>query len=1437
MAEELKRGLRLFMSNNMENLADLCAILMSEYPLSSPFVHEHVVFMNQGVKTFLTQRIATQNEICTLCDFEHEWQLIYGIHRLLHPSAPRTSLYDREHLTWNVFSQIEQILAAAKEAAPSDTGANSSFGTLDQSQGGRKYSIFARMLQYLVDDEYGDKAYELAAKIADTLDQYQMYRPGWIEVWNNIPLSAFDAYEQDPEDSNNPINVFIERECRRIARFKSGFRKNRAVNGNDDNEAAASGAAGADADAAAPSASTGGMTEVLGLAAEHHEWQESVPGADGGGRAIAEKVRSLFKNNIWQINLWCRLRYNFRFLTDDGSKPIDFDSPDFEFLLQHLDRSQVTTALIRELKERDNLSSQIKGLPERVFVFGVSAMSRTVIEFLGALSRHCSVNVMLLNPCRQYWADLSPTRYHDFEKYTKLIQSSIRSIKSMQLRGTKKHKYMDIPVSTLLASDFDDAGERVEGNPLLLSYGKQGRDNLYMFYELDPVPDSIACFSEPDVAQEFTERWVKSADSRQIQQTLAALSGAALAAADADAAAAAAAGDTLLPLDADNMIREIRGGTLLAHIQRQLMDLNQSQERYIIAPDDNSLTIHSCHTKRREVEVLHDVLLECFNRARQNNENLLPRDIVVMVPTINDYAPYITAVFGEAQPGDGNYIPFVISDRSESEANTVAQALLKLLEIGNTRITATVVSDLLAEPAIARRFGLSREDVDVISQWLSDTNVYWGLDQNEASNYSEIPIPGTFAQGVERMLLGSMLGPNQVMPSFDQIEGSDTVILGKFWDFLQALRDLKARFTPSLALSPDNWATELSEMLTDRFFNNDEDTRRALQVVEEVINTLKETVNNIEHSPTINLPVFTATLKQGLTSQRNFRPFLREKVNFCSLIPMRAVPFRHVFILGLNDFDFPREERAPGFNLMAARELFERGDRSRNIEDRFLFLEALLSARDSIYFSYIGQNPVDKSRLNPSVVLSELMYYITDGCALEGLTELPEQERSDSVMRRIFREEHLNAYHPDNYMASCNQVFQAQTADAATGTFGSADSAAALQVMQRVPSFNNSFIMMNTESGKKERPFLGAGVFNPDMSEQLRMVVEQSRLKTFLSDPSKYFVTNVLEINLNEQSHSRLSEDEKFDLDMLDFGCIVNELMLVPEENVADTLEHKALLGELPYGVFRGRLQRRIEESVAAVKQTLKDCYGIENYSEIREWHCPKQPWSMLLPRSFFSSFKKIDLVQVAAELGAWQQNPRHKPTFLLGLADDEIWQFDLTLQLSCKSQPVLLSVFSTLKSGTTTVTNSADEKMEDICAAAIAKPKHVFAAFLDAFARYCYCGKLEGVDIVDGAGKRFVLSAFTENNLRLVMNMLLLCFLLNQSRPFPGMQSVISDMTFKKGVLTPAKDQFAYDEYSKFLFDSPALMMQHQVLGDEAEQFYEFYFEYIASNFKELKG
>ena len=280
-------------------------------------------------------------------------------------------------------------------------------------------------------------------------------------------------------------------------------------------------------------------------------------------------------------------------------------------------------------------------------------------------------------------------------------------------------------------------------------------------------------------------------------------------------------------------------------------------------------------------------------------------------------------------------------------------------------------------------FNIDADDVSLIVRWFADNAVFWGLDDFDTQKESEIKLEGTFEEGLKRMVSGEMLGPDY--DSYPEIEGDDAKLLGNLAYFIRELKKLRDIFTPTLSIEPGEWGRLLNEYIINKFFVLDEDVLSELNPLFETVDSVSQIVNSLKHKPKITLQVFLVMLSRALDMQREYNPYLRDRINFCSLVPMRAVPFKHVFILGLNDMDFPRDERTPGFNLMSVKGLFRRGDRSRGLDDRFLFLEALISARESIYFSYIGQSPIDRKELNPSVVLTELMDYVCDNFTLEGL--------------------------------------------------------------------------------------------------------------------------------------------------------------------------------------------------------------------------------------------------------------------------------------------------------------------------------------------------------------------------------------------------------------------------------------------------------------------
>ena len=420
----------------------------------------------------------------------------------------------------------------------------------------------------------------------------------------------------------------------------------------------------------------------------------------------------------------------------------------------------------------------------------------------------------------------------------------------------------------------------------------------------------------------------------------------------------------LTPAQEHEHAEEPKGETTLSQIQRDIFHLHDGSGG--TASNDRPLQFHSCHTAMREIEVLHDQLLALF----ESTPDLKPHDIIVMAPDVSAYAPFIEAVF--ATSPEEQRIPFSIADRGARAENGIIDTFLRVLESATSRFTASSVLSILESAALQRRFCFVDGDLETIRTWIEKTGIRWGID---AEHRAELGLPGfnenSWRAGLDRLLLGYAAPAHgeqlfDDILAYDDVEGSLAETLGNFVDFAEALfataRELK-RARPLLA-----WR-ELLRQISERFFEPSDEHEPEMRQLRWVVDSLGE----LPYVESVTLDMLLAHLEQALATSESGRGFLAGRVTFCALKPMRTVPFRVVCLVGMNDTAFPRHSTAPAFDLIAQKP--ERGDRSTRDDDRFLFLEALLSARDVFYVSYVGRSIRDNSKLPPSVLVSELLDY------------------------------------------------------------------------------------------------------------------------------------------------------------------------------------------------------------------------------------------------------------------------------------------------------------------------------------------------------------------------------------------------------------------------------------------------------------------------------
>ena len=479
-----------------------------------------------------------------------------------------------------------------------------------------------------------------------------------------------------------------------------------------------------------------------------------------------------------------------------------------------------------------------------------------------------------------------------------------------------------------LASLTDPDALHQHANPLLAAWGKQGRDYIRLLDEFDNPDDYQNRVTTPDGRIDIFSSHGKDGQARVLHQ-----------------------------------------------IQDDIRTLTSQQEmlgqaRQLNPAEDHSIVFHRTHSPQREVEVLHDQLLAAFSA----DETLRPRDVIVMVPDVNAYAPHIQAVFGRYSPGASRYIPFTISDQQQRHRQPILIALDTLMSLPEHRFGASEVISLLDVPAVRRRFGIAESDLPLIRQWVEGANIRWGLNAGHRHSF-DLPeglARNTWQAGLRRMLLGYGTGPDdawQGIEPFGEIGGLQASLAGNLYRFVERLENLWKKLAEPY--TPEQWLEVIQSML-EQFFDEFTDDELLLvnRLRRQAEQWFEDCASGGMDTETLPLSIVREELLEGLEDGGLNQRFLAGKVNFATLMPMRAIPFKQVCLLGMNDGDYPRSRPPVDFDLMAQDS--RPGDRSRREDDRYLFLEALLSAREQLYISWVGRSIHDDSERPPSVLVAQL---------------------------------------------------------------------------------------------------------------------------------------------------------------------------------------------------------------------------------------------------------------------------------------------------------------------------------------------------------------------------------------------------------------------------------------------------------------------------------
>ncbi|MEN2397927.1 exodeoxyribonuclease V subunit gamma [Pseudomonas halotolerans] len=424
--------------------------------------------------------------------------------------------------------------------------------------------------------------------------------------------------------------------------------------------------------------------------------------------------------------------------------------------------------------------------------------------------------------------------------------------------------------------------------------------------------------------------------------------------------------------------------TLLSQLQDDILELrplNETREHWpaVDTQQDGSIRFHIAHSAQREVEILHDQLLARFSA----DPSLRPRDIIVMVPDIDSYAPHIRAVFGQLERTDPRFIPFTLTDQGQRGRDPLLIAVEHLLKLPDSRFPVSEILDLLDVPALRERFGIDEADLPTLHRWIEGAGIRWGMN---AEHRAGLGLPAELEQnswrfGLRRMLLGYAVGNAGAydgIEPYDEIGGLDAALIGPLVALLDALE--VAHQELSFPASPQEWGSRLQDLMQLFFQASNEHDDYLLAQLEDLRETWLETCESVALHDELPLTVVREAWLAGLDQGRLSQRFLAGAVNFCTLMPMRAIPFKLVCLLGMNDGDYPRAQPPLDFDLMGSD--YRPGDRSRREDDRYLLLEALLSAREKLYISWVGRSIRDNSERPASVLIGQLRDHLASGWRL-----------------------------------------------------------------------------------------------------------------------------------------------------------------------------------------------------------------------------------------------------------------------------------------------------------------------------------------------------------------------------------------------------------------------------------------------------------------------
>lgn len=552
---------------------------------------------------------------------------------------------------------------------------------------------------------------------------------------------------------------------------------------------------------------------------------------------------------------------------------------------------------------------------------------------------------------------------------------------------------------------------------------------------------------------------------------------------------------------------------------------------------DGTVQVNSAYTKAREVEILYNYLVGLIDKT----SDLGPEEILILATDINLYTPYIKAVFDNAV----YKIPYKISGASSGQRESVISAVTGILGLEEDDFTSENVISLFETRAIAKKFGITgTSDIRAV---IKKANIRFGIEGRKEDDTQYV----SWRYGLKKLIFGygmltdnpyTLPGDDSSFYPFEDTEGSKGHEILRLKAFTEMLWEILIAKKEKRTL--EGWRKFIAEEVFEKMVYADHEDKADTAFLFRQMNRQIEAESLI--TGMIDFRVFYDGLKTALSDESGEFGFNSGMLTFSSLIPARGITFRVIGFIGINNDVFPRKDKFVSYDLIPAQKF--PGDRSKKENDKLLFLDTVLSAREYLYLSYIGRSAKDNSVQPPSIVLDELLDY------LENLAQNPAFVRSELMVE-----------HPLHGFSSRYKPCEARLFSYLYGT---------------KPANEDRFLKMRDANDNDDQAAISE--------------IKLMDLINFYKSPVRWFYQKSLGLSFGEQE-DHLEENERCELNNLESWKLKNELLEVDsgDKDLIEKIRDKYMKnGDFPLCSFSRIEMSKILEQVQPVKNQKEQLTG-----------------------------------------------------------------------------------------------------------------------------------------------------------------------------------------------------------------------------------------------------